>query len=263
MKTIRFCGLPITVFGNESLKDSLLEILEGNKTTAFHGYSIDVLNLMKVIPELYELREINDYFVCDGRGYYYFLKLLGVKGIRKTSLPNLVLQLIDICSDYDKKLFLLGATKESNAQAIANLANINGVKRVDGRNGYFTKEDEEDIVKEINESNSDVLFLGMSTPKKDEFVYRYKDKLNVKIIVHCGGMIDVISGKTKLYPKLIKDLCLAGVYRFLQEPRRLSRDFLNVFPSAAIAFKMLWSTRILRTEYDYPGKVIGKILPKP
>jgi N-acetylglucosaminyldiphosphoundecaprenol N-acetyl-beta-D-mannosaminyltransferase len=259
MKNIRICGLPITVFDNKPSKDTLLETLDSSRATSFHGYSIDVLNLMKVIPNLYQMRESNDYFLCDGRGYYYFLKLLGVKGIRKTSLPNLVMQLVEICHVYNKKLYLLGATEESNTQAITNLKEKYGLTLVEGRNGFFNYDEEKNIVLSINESNSNILFLGMSSPKKDEFVYRWKGELNVQIIVHCGGMIDVLSGKTKLYPRWIKDLCLAGLFRFLQEPKRLSRDFFNIFPSAVIAIKMLWYCRILHVEYDYQSKVIGRV----
>ena len=95
----------------------------------------------------------------------------------------------------------------------------------------ITHNEEPDIIRLINDIAPDILFLGMSSPKKDEFVYRWKEKLNVKVIVHCGGMLDVISGETKLYPKWVKNFCLAGIFRFIQEPIRLRRDFINMIKS--------------------------------
>jgi N-acetylglucosaminyldiphosphoundecaprenol N-acetyl-beta-D-mannosaminyltransferase len=127
-----------------------------------------------------------------------------------------------------------------------------GIKRVTGRNGYFSENDEEDIVKEINNSHVEILFLGMSSPKKDAFLARWKDKLKVRVVVHCGGMIDIISGKTKLYPKWVKDFCLAAIYRFIQEPIRLRRDIANAAKSFFLILKILFKVKILRRDYYFP-----------
>jgi N-acetylglucosaminyldiphosphoundecaprenol N-acetyl-beta-D-mannosaminyltransferase len=206
---------------------------------------------MKTIPDLFRMRETNDYFLCDGRGFYYFMKLMGVRGVRKTSLPNLVFRLINISGKHNKKIYLLGATGESNIQARKNLIDRYGVKQVSGRDGYYTKDEEPEVVKAINDFAPDILFLGMSSPKKDEFVYRWKNQLHARIIVHCGGMIDVLSGKTKLYPKWVKNLCLAGIYRFIQEPIRLRRDFINGIKSVIIICRILFLYRVMRNNIDF------------
>lgn len=252
MRTIRVCKLPISIDVEKDLDSFLLRLIDGSRPVSFHGYSIDTLHLMKIIPNLFQMREANDYFLCDGRGFFYFMKLLGVKGVSKLSLPALTMKLVALAAKFNKSTFILGATEESNRKAIDKLVNDFGVSQVQGRNGYYSSTDESSIVEQINKLSPDILFLGMSSPKKDEFVYRWKDKLNVKIIVHCGGMIDVISGKTRIYPKWVKDFCLAGIFRFVQEPIRLRRDFLSLFPSIIIVFKMLIHKRILITEYNYP-----------
>jgi N-acetylglucosaminyldiphosphoundecaprenol N-acetyl-beta-D-mannosaminyltransferase len=252
MRTTSVIGLPITIFEQRKTEDEMVDLLESEQCVSFHGYSIDTLYLMKTIPNLYEMRAVNDYFLCDGRGYYYFMKILGAHRVRKLSLPALTMMLVSIAAKYNKSIFLLGATAESNQKATEVLNRTHGVNRVEGRNGYFKPEDENEIVKEINQASPDILFLGMSSPKKDEFVYRWKDKLNVKVIVHCGGMIDIISGKTKLYPKWVKDFCLAAIYRFIQEPIRLRRDIANAAKSLFLIIKILFLVKIMRKEYNFP-----------
>lgn len=239
MKTLSVAGLPITVFENDNIEEEIINCFTLNHCVSFHGYSIDTLHLMKIIPNLYQMRNVNDYFLCDGRGFYYFMKLLGVKGISKLSLPALTMMFISNAAKTKKSIFILGATEESNQMAISKLKTEYGVATVFGRNGYYCDSDEPQIVDLINEQSPDILFLGMSSPKKDEFVYRWKSKLRVKIIVHCGGMIDVISGKTKLYPKWVKSLCLAGLFRFVQEPVRLRRDFFNAILGIIIACRII------------------------
>lgn len=251
MKTIEVIGLPITIFEKEKIEDEILELFKNENCLSIHGYSIDTLYLMKTIPRLYIFRKVNDYFLCDGRGYYYFMRLWGVHGVRKLSLPSLTMMLISIASKTNKRVFLLGASKESNDKAIEVLKNKHNLIHVVGRNGYFKPEEEYEIVEAINIVNPDILFLGMSSPKKDEFLYKWKNTLKVKIIVHCGGMIDVISGKTKMYPKWVKDLCLAGLYRFIQEPIRLRRDIINLIKSLLLIVKILFIKRILGITFDF------------
>lgn len=254
MKTIRAIGLPITIFNSDDIEKNISDNICNSKTQSFHGYSIDTLYLMKNIPNLFQMREMNDYFLCDGRGYYYFMRLLGIKGVKKLSLPSLTMFFIRFASIQNKSIYLLGASEKSNLNAQEILKTKYGVKSIFGRNGYYSSLEEESIVSSINSFSPDILLLGMSSPKKDEFVYKWKNVLNAKVIIHCGGMIDVISEKTKLYPKWVKDLCLAGVYRFIQEPLRLRRDIANALRSIFIILNILVQTRIFNKSYDFPRK---------
>lgn len=240
MKTISVAGLPITVFEQSNVEDEIIKCFNNDHCVSFHGYSIDTLQLMKRIPNLYQMRMVNDYFLCDGRGFYYFMRLLGVKRVSKLSLPALTMMLVNIAARNKKSIFILGATEESNKTALGVLTNRYGVANVSGRDGYFNEADEQSITDLINDQTPDILFLGMSSPKKDEFIYRWKSILRVKIIVHCGGMVDVISGKTKIYPNWVKNLCLAGLFRFIQEPIRLRRDFINAVYGLVLALKFLF-----------------------
>lgn len=249
MKTVSVAGLPITVFDNNKIEDEIYKCLDHGLCVSFSGYSIDTLQLMKNIPNLYQMRMVNDYFLCDGRGFYYFMKLLGQKSVSKLSLPALTMLLISIAARHNKSIFILGASEESNQMAILKLKNDYGVANVLGRNGYFNTTEEMSVVELINEHSPDILFLGMSSPKKDEFVFRWKSILRVNIIVHCGGMIDVISGKTKLYPKWVKNLCLAGLFRFIQEPIRLRRDFINAIYGVRIALWLLITKDNIQVKY--------------
>lgn len=69
--------------------------------------------------------------------------------------------------------------------------------------------------------------IGISSPKKEEFVWRNREKLNARVIVLMGGVIDIYAGKTTPIPKIVKKLCLTWLYRFVQEPRRTRHIVLN------------------------------------
>jgi len=106
-----------------------------------------------------------------------------------------------------------------------------------GIDGYFSKSDEPDIVKKINNINPDILLIGISSPKKELFADKWRNRINAPIIVPCGGMIDVLAGKTKITPRFVKNIGLAWFYRFIQEPRRLFGPISQWLPT--FMFKIL------------------------
>jgi N-acetylglucosaminyldiphosphoundecaprenol N-acetyl-beta-D-mannosaminyltransferase len=125
-------------------------------------------------------------------------------------------------------VMLLGTDVESNRLATDNLRKAwPGAKILDGHHGFFRQDEESEVIARINEQNPDVLMIGMSSPKKEEFVWRNREKLKAKIVVPMGGVIDIYVGKTSPIPLIIKKLCLTWLYRFVQEPRRTRHIFFN------------------------------------
>ena len=52
------------------------------------------------------------------------------------------------------------------------------------RNGYFEKRDEEQIARQIAESGANILFVAITSPKKEIFLNTYKKQLqNVKLVL--------------------------------------------------------------------------------
>ncbi len=92
--------------------------------------------------------------------------------------------------------------------------------------GYFNEDEEDDIVKMIANSDSSMLFVAISSPKKEIFLNKYKDRLNVPLIMGVGGAFDVLTGKVKRAPIWMQKFGLEWFYRFLQEPRRMWKRYL-------------------------------------
>jgi N-acetylglucosaminyldiphosphoundecaprenol N-acetyl-beta-D-mannosaminyltransferase len=87
----------------------------------------------------------------------------------------------------------------------------------------FSDNENLSILKKINRSNADVLWVGMTAPKQEKWVETNKNKLNVKFIGSIGAVFDYYAGNTVLPPKIIRIMGFEWIYRLLQEPRRLWR----------------------------------------
>jgi N-acetylglucosaminyldiphosphoundecaprenol N-acetyl-beta-D-mannosaminyltransferase len=77
------------------------------------------------------------------------------------------------------------------------------------------------VVAAIGASGADCLFVGMPTPRKERFLARYRDTLNVPFIMGVGGSFDVLAGKVNRAPSWMQRTGLEWAFRLLQEPGRM------------------------------------------
>lgn len=92
--------------------------------------------------------------------------------------------------------------------------------------GYFKKEGEENesVIREINESGADVLFVCLGCPAQEKWIYTNRKKLGgVVLFLALGGSLDGYSGNVKRAPKIFIKLGLEWFYRLLCEPSRIGR----------------------------------------
>jgi N-acetylglucosaminyldiphosphoundecaprenol N-acetyl-beta-D-mannosaminyltransferase len=92
--------------------------------------------------------------------------------------------------------------------------------------------DDKAIINDINDKKPDILLVCLGAQKQEKWVYKYKDKLNTKVMVCLGGTFDYVSGKRKLQSKWWSDRGLNWLHRLLSEPIRIKRQ--------AVILKLLW-----------------------
>ena len=92
----------------------------------------------------------------------------------------------------------------------------------------FTVEDNEKMIAAINAVNPDVLWVGMTAPKQEKWIYQNKKQLEVKFIGAIGAVFDFYAGNIKRSHPFFQKLGLEWLPRLLQEPRRLwRRNFIS------------------------------------
>ena len=98
-----------------------------------------------------------------------------------------------------------------------------GVNIVGCRNGYFSVQDEKEIVEMIKAAAPDVLLAALGVPKQEKWLYKYKDELNVPVCIGVGGTLDVMAGVMKRAPLWMQKAKLEWLFRGLLQPKRAGR----------------------------------------
>ena len=87
----------------------------------------------------------------------------------------------------------------------------------------FSEEESKTMIEAVNAARPDVLWVGMTAPKQEKWIYQYRDQLNVKFIGAIGAVFDFYAGNIKRSPEVFQSIGLEWLPRLLQEPRRLFR----------------------------------------
>lgn len=90
----------------------------------------------------------------------------------------------------------------------------------------LTAEEDRKIVKDINASGADILWVGLSTPKQEKWMYEHRDKLNVPVLMGVGAAFDLNTGRLRQAPRWMREHGLEWFFRLMMEPRRLWRRYL-------------------------------------
>jgi N-acetylglucosaminyldiphosphoundecaprenol N-acetyl-beta-D-mannosaminyltransferase len=227
-KRIDFLGIPIDALTMQETINTVDRAVH-NKIRINHV----VVNAGKVVmmqkdKELFDSVVSCDIINADGQSIVWAARFLGRKIPERVAGADLMQELVKLASRKNYKCFFFGAKEEVVSRVVKKYSDLYGEKIIAGyRNGYYREEEEEQIARQIAESGTQLLFVAITSPKKEIFLHKYKEKLSgVNFTMGVGGTFDVISGITKRAPLWLQNSGMEWFYRFLQEPRRMWKRYL-------------------------------------
>lgn len=201
------------------------------------------LNVAKLVSlqennDLKEDVKSADIVGIDGMGIVLALGMLGHKNIPRVAGVDLMSNVLELCASKGFRPYILGARPEIVQQSV-NVATLRypNLKFAGYRDGYFSDDDEQNVMDQIRLSNADCLFIGMPTPRKEHILRVWRDRLGVPFIMGVGGSIDVLAGFTKRAPQWMQSTGFEWVYRIYQEPGRMWWRYVST--NAKFAFLLL------------------------
>ncbi|MDE8313822.1 WecB/TagA/CpsF family glycosyltransferase [Erysipelothrix rhusiopathiae] len=219
-----------TFVSNLSMEETVSkveEIIDFRIPTQHVVINASKVNLMNKDESLTEIVNSCPIINADGASILWAAKKLDVDLKERVTGIDLFEELLKLANTKKLRIYLFGATEEVVVDVKQIIMQKYPNITISGyRNGYFDEADELEIVSDIKQSNSDMLFVAFSSPKKEFWINKYLNDLNVPFCMGVGGSFDVIAGITKRAPIWMQNSGLEWFYRFIQEPTRLFKRYI-------------------------------------
>lgn len=169
-----------------------------------------------------------DLVLADGQPVVWAGRLLGRPVPERVAGIDLMLALLAAAERQGHRVYFLGAREEVLQRMLAELARRHPDLKVAGsRHGYFSAGDEAPVAAAVRESAADILFIGVSSPKKEMFVDEWGGHTGAYVVHGVGGSFDVLAGAVRRAPAWWSRHGLEWLYRAAQEPLRLGPRYLT------------------------------------
>lgn len=163
----------------------------------------------------------------DGMPVVWASRLLGQPLKERVAGIDLFEALMARAAHAGWRVFLLGAREEVVREVAASYTRrYPGLRLAGWRNGYWQDGVEEaQVARQVRDSGADLLFVALSSPKKEQFLGRWQAGMRIPFAMGVGGSFDVAVGRIRRAPVWMQKAGLEWFHRFLQEPRRMFRRY--------------------------------------
>lgn len=245
-RSIFIYGVRIDVVDFEIALKRFNEFLNDHLSHVIFTPNVEMVMLAQKDIEFKEVLNSSHLNLPDGIGVVWASKFFGEKIYERVAGFDFMQKILPIIEEKKLNVYLLGAKEGVANKAKINLINkFNNLKIVGVHNGYFTDAENQKIIEDINQKDTDVLFVALGMKKQEEWIIKNKDKIRAKIIMGVGGSFDVLAGEVKRAPYIFQKLGLEWFYRLIQEPWRYKRMMvLPIFVINVLTDKIFGGKRI-------------------
>lgn len=178
------------------------------------------------------LKSVNcaDLATPDGMPVVWIGRIKGYKNVRRVYGPDLMQRICGISEKKGYRNYFYGSStdvldklKEKLSKRYRRLI-ISGAYSPPFRK--LSKEENDKIVEDINNSGSAILWVGLGSPKQDLWMHEHRGEINVPIMLGVGAAFDFLAGVKPQAPRWMRNNGFEWLFRLITEPKRLWRRYL-------------------------------------
>jgi N-acetylglucosaminyldiphosphoundecaprenol N-acetyl-beta-D-mannosaminyltransferase len=233
MKTFEEVNLLGTKFHKVEVKeliDYVVESAQFCKKTIISNVNVRGINFAYELPWYRDFINKSDLVFCDGFGVLLGAKLCGccVNSSHRMTCPDYIENFTKVCEEQGVSLFLLAGKPGTVDKAIAKLKQVAPNLKVQGHHGYFEKSgnENEDVIKLINEFKPDILYVGFGMPLQEHWIKANFEKIEAKVFLPLGACLDFYTNTVYRGPRWMTNVGLEWLARLFTEPRRLWKRYV-------------------------------------
>jgi len=163
----------------------------------------------------------------DGSGLALAARLKGQVLPDNLNGSDFTPELLEVASAHGWSVYFLGGRPGVAQRAARQLArDIDGLRVVGARDGYFGPDQSAAVASEVRRSGADVLVVAMGNPVQEKWLNDHLERTGVRLGVGVGAYLDFAAGTVPRAPQWMNRLGIEWVYRLAQEPKRLWRRYI-------------------------------------
>ena len=170
----------------------------------------------------------------DGMPMVWMGRLLGFHDMGRVYGPDLMMRLCELSPARGLRHFLYGGAPGVADELRRRLEQrFPGLKIVGTHSPPFrplTAAEEEELVRRVGELKPDIFWIGLSTPKQEQFMAQYWQRLDATLFFGVGAAFDFHAGRVRQAPLWMQRSGLEWLFRLGCEPRRLWKRYLKNNP---------------------------------
>lgn len=186
-------------------------------------------------PELRRVHNSAGLVTPDGMPLVWLLKSAGYHDVDRVYGPDLMLALFKHSSDGRYRHFLYGSSDQVLGRLLEKLqVRFPGASIVGTFSPPFrpcSPIEDEEVVRMINSSGADVVWVGLGTPKQERWMAEHRSRLTAPVLIGVGAAFDIHAGMLRQAPYVIQRSGFEWLFRLIVEPRRLWRRYLRNNPA--------------------------------
>ncbi len=225
---VNMMGTPVDNLTMEETLDLIKDAIIKNEHIHHTVVNAGKIVAMHEDPQLKQSVISADIINADGQAVVWASQILGNPLKQRVAGIDLMQKLVELSFREQYRIFFLGAKEGVLEKMVDQYSRQYSPQIIAGyRNGYFKKEEERSIAQQIADSKANILFVAISSPIKENFLYENRDILKqVNFVMGVGGSFDVVAGHVKRAPVWIQRAGLEWLFRVYQEPKRMFKRYL-------------------------------------
>lgn len=218
-------GVPLDLLTMDETVARCVELIEESRPVQHVVINAGKVVMMRDVPGLRDVIAGCDVVNADGQSIVWAGRVLGVPVPERVAGIDLMHRLLAEAESRAWPVYFLGARQEVLEACVGRVRDMHPHLEIAGmRNGYFDADDA--VAAEIAACGARVLFVGISSPRKEWFLAEQLKSMGSVFAMGVGGSFDVIAGLTARAPRWMQRVGLEWLYRLLQEPRRMWKRYL-------------------------------------
>ncbi len=226
-KRVEVMGVPVDPWTMAQTVGRTKELVESGAFAHLIGVNADKLLQMCDDPWMDACVRRCEVVNADGASMVMAARRLGSPVPERVAGVDLMAELCALAEREGYRVFLLGAKREVVERTRdALLGEYPGLDVVGVRDGYFGEGEFDAVAEEVRDSGAQVTFVGITSPKKERLIERFRELGLTGAYVGVGGSFDVVSGAIPRAPMWMQRAHLEWLFRMMQEPGRLAKRYV-------------------------------------